>query len=341
VGYQRSLYPETTVDFTYMTHIIVGAIQATPTGGVTTDFWVDNTNGPIMARTLSTRAHQAGRKALLMLGGAGYRTNLVSATSNTYRAAFVANLLRTMDDLGYDGIDVDWEPVLDSDKPQVLAFLRELRAARPNILLTFPISWVNANWGADPWYAQVAGLVDQLNVMSYQMADNWGGWVSWHSGALHGEGGNRPSSVASTARAYQAVGIPAAKLGIGIGAYGSCWRGVNGMYKSLDGTSATIVAHDNVMSFTNIMTQYYSSAAYQWDDAAKSGFLSFAAPTGPQGCTMVSFEDERSVAEKGAFVRNGGAGGAIVWTIQQGRLPNAPAGSQDPLLSATYRAMMQ
>lgn len=341
VGYQRALYPETSVDFTYMTHVLLGAIQATATGGVTTDFYVDNTNGPIMARNLSARAHQAGRKAILMLGGDGYRTNLYSATTNAYRATFVANLLKTMDDLGYDGIDVDWEPLYDSDKPQVLQFLKDLRAARPGILLTFPIGWVNANWGADSWYAQVAPVVDQLNVMSYGMADNWGGWVSWHQGALYGEAGNHPSSVASTIRAYQTVGIPAAKLGIGVGAYGSCWRPVSSTLQPLDGTSASVVASDNSMSYANIMSQYYASGAYRWDDVAKSGYLSFAAPTGPQQCTMVSYEDERSVSAKGSYVKGAGVGGAIVWTIGQGHLPTASSDAQDPLLRSLYTAMMQ
>jgi chitinase len=244
-----------------------------------------------------------------------------------------------MDALGYDGLDVDWEPLYDADKPQVLQFLKDLRAARPGVLLTFPIGWANANWGADPWYAQVAPLVDQLNVMSYEMADNWGGWTSWHSAALHGEGGSHPSSIASTARAYLATGIPAAKLGIGLGFYGSCWRGVSAMGVPLDGTAARVAASDNVMSYATIVSQYYTPGAYRWDATARMGYLSFAAPTGPAQCTMVSYEDPQSVTEKGAFVRAQGLGGAIVWTINQGHLPTAPAGQRDPLLRAAYTAI--
>src|SRR5262249_48911072 len=154
----------------------------------------------------SSRAHQAGRKGVLMLGGAGYHNLLLSATSSANLSAFVANLLSTMSNLGYDGIDVDWEPLFDSDKAQVLQFLTSLRAARPGMLITFPVGWVNANWGADPWFAQVAPLVDQFNMMTYQMADNWGGWVSWHQAALYGQAGNHPSSVSSSAQAYVAAG---------------------------------------------------------------------------------------------------------------------------------------
>jgi chitinase len=340
VGYQRSLYPESAIDFSVLTHIFVGAIEPTSNGGVTTDFWIDNTNGPIMARNISTRAHQYGRKAVLMLGGAGYRNALLSATSPTNIATFVNNLVNTMTSLGYDGIDVDWEPVLDSDKPVLLDLFRRLRAARPSMILTMPVMWINSNWETvDPWYAQVAGVVDQINIMSYGMADNWNGWQSWHQGALFGEGATHPSSVSSSASAYVVAGVPSQKVGIGLGFYGSCWRGTSTMLQTLSLT-AGVVASDNVMSYTNIMNQYYSSAAYRWDATAKAGYLAYSVPTGPQQCTMISYENAQSLAEKGSYVKSANLGGAIVWTINQGHMPTAPVGQKDPLLTAAYNAIV-
>jgi chitinase len=341
VGYQRSLYPETSVDFTYMTHVAVGAIQATSTGGVTKDFYIDNTNGPIMAKNLSARAHSFGRKAILMLGGAGYRNNLVSATSNTYRATFVANLLATMDQLGYDGIDVDWEPVLDSDKPQLLQFLKDLRAARPSMIITFPVMWANTNFPSDvdAWYGQAAAVVDRVNIMSYDMAGNWGGWTSWHGAALYGEGSNHPSSISGSVNAYKAAGVPAAKLGFGVGAYGNCWRGPTTILQSL-ASGQDVVASDNTMSYVNIMSQYYNSSAYRWDATGHMGYLSFASATGPAGCTLVSYDNPQSLADKGAYGKAQGLGGAIMWTINQQYFPSAAAGQRDPLLQALYTAMV-
>ncbi|HEX5830373.1 MAG TPA: hypothetical protein VFY16_05280 [Gemmatimonadaceae bacterium] len=62
------------------------------------------------------------------------------------------------DSLGYDGIDVDWEPINAEDRAPLLALLQELRAARPGMLLTIPVGWVNTNFAGtvDSWYAQVA-----------------------------------------------------------------------------------------------------------------------------------------------------------------------------------------
>ncbi len=336
VGYQRGLYPESAIDFSLLTHIFVGAIEPTANGGLETHFFIDNVNGPAMARTISTRAHAAGRKAILMLGGDGYRTALLSATSSANMPTFVNNLLATLTSLGYDGLDIDWEPIEVADQPIVLDLMRRLRTARPGIILTIPVAWAPP---ASAWYAQVATLADQINIMSYGMADNWGGWDSWHQAALFGETSTRPTSVSKSVKMYQAVGVPSNKIGIGMGFYGSCWRGTNTMGVPLV-AGVGVVAGDNTMSYTNIMSSYYSAAAYRWDATAKAGYLSFAAQTGPAGCTMISYEDPQAIAEKGAYVKSAGLGGTIIWTINQGYLPNAAVGSRDPLLKAAYNSIV-
>jgi chitinase len=338
VGYQRSQYPENQIDMSLLTHIIVGAMNPTSSGGVTTDFFIDATNGPLVAKTISARAHAAGRKAILMLGGSGQLGNYQGATSAANINKFVTNLVTTMDNLGYDGIDVDWEPVNDADKPAALSLLQKLRAARPTMIITMPITWVGYNQAADPWYAQVAAIVDQMNIMSYEMAGAWSGWVSWHSAALYGQGADHPSSISGNITQYTKLGIPASRIGIGLGFYGDCWRGPTA---PLQAVGSGVVSGDNTMTYANIMASYYTAAAYHWDANARMGYLSFATQTGPQGCTFVSYEDEASIAEKGAYVKSAGVGGAIIWTINQGRIASAPAGSQDPLLKAAYNSITQ
>ena len=51
-----------------------------------------------------------------------------------------------MTSLGYDGIDVDWEPLEVADKPKMLDLLKRLRAARPGMILSTPVGWINPNW---------------------------------------------------------------------------------------------------------------------------------------------------------------------------------------------------
>ena len=338
VGYQRALQPPAEVDFSILTHLFVGRLVPTSTGGVLTHFDITTSEGPAFAREMSTRAHQAGRQAVLMLGGAGEHDAFVGAASSANRARFVATLLATMDSLGYDGIDVDWEPINAEDRAPLLALLQELRAARPGMLLTIPVGWVNTNFAGsvDAWYAQVAQVVDQMNVMTYSMSGAYGGWVSWHTSALLDAQSNHPSSVQSSAARYVAVGVPPAKLGIGLPFYGQCWRGPTGPRQDV---GSGIVAEDNTMSYRNIVANY-GFATRQWDDVAKAAYLSFPSATGPQGCTFITYEDAQSATEKGAYVRSAGLGGAIVWTIAQGHLPATTAGDRDPVLRAAYEAIV-
>lgn len=339
VGYQRDLYPEQTIDFTNLTHITVGRIRPTVTGGLITDFDIDAINGPAMARTISARAHQANRKALLMLGGAGEHDGFVGAASSANRAAFVQKLLWVMSDLGYDGLDVDWEPIDAVDQAPLLALLTDLRSARPGIILTIPVGWVNTNFPAiDPWYVRVASVVDQMNIMTYEMAGNWGGWTSWYSAALFDAQPTHPSSIAASAAAYKSAGIATSKLGIGVPFYGTCWRNVIAPRLTL-GSGADVYASDNDMSYTNIMSLYYVAAARSWDPVAQVPYLSYLTAKGPNNCNFISYDDPQSVAAKGNFVKANGYGGAIIWTLAQGHLPTAAAGQQDPLLTALYGAI--
>ncbi|MCE9579934.1 MAG: glycoside hydrolase family 18 protein [Deltaproteobacteria bacterium] len=340
VGYQRDLYPPAAVDFASLTHLIVGRVTPTATGGLTTTFDIDATQGPAMAIDLADRAHAAHVKAVLMVGGAGEHDGWVGAASAAHRAAFVQALLDAMDAYHYDGVDLDWEPIEAADEAPLTALVHDLRAARPGMIITMPLGWVNANFpDVSAVYAQLAPDLDQLNLMSYSMADGWEGWSTWHSSALAGQGGTTPSSVSSSLEAYVAGGVPAAKLGAGIGFYGSCWTGgATGPGQSPNGSG--VVASDNEMSFAAIMNTYYQQAAYHYDTAADAPYLAWAGGHGPRGCTFLSYEDERSIAAKGAFVRAHGYGGAMIWTINQGYRAGAPAGQRNTVLSATAAAVL-
>ena len=292
-----------------------------------------------MAKDLVTRAHTAGRKAILMIGGAGEHAGWVGAASAANRAGFVTRLLAARDAYKADGFDLDWEPIEAGDQANFVALAKAIRAAWPAAILTVPAGWVTMNAPTvDPTWVELAKTVDQVNLMTYGMAGAWGGWQSWHSSALLGESSSMPSSVDVSVKNYVKAGVPAAKLGVGIGFYGSCWRGVSAVRLPIGG--ASIVADDGTMSFSRIMASYYDAAAYHYDAAAKAPWLGFATGKGPSACTLVTYEDETSVADKGKYVKDNALGGTIIWTIGQGHVSTAPAGSKDPLLTAVKKAFL-
>jgi chitinase len=336
VGYERDLYPIEAVDFGALTHLMVGRVRPLADGTVTRDFDIDDVNGPIWAQSAVNAAHAAGRKAILMVGGAGEIDGWRAAASQ-HRDALVTNLLAAMDEFGFDGLDLDWEPLEDIDHADFQALATELRADRPNMLMTVPVAWINTNFQtSDPWYGTITPLFDRINIMTYDMAGPWDGWQSWHNSALSGASPTTPSSVASSVTFYLTSGVTTSQLGVGSAFYGYCWQGVTGPLQ--DGGT---FAGDATLPYATIIDGYYSPSVYQWDATASVPYLSSAAPLGAAACNFVSYEDEQSIAAKGFYVRSHHLGGVIIWTIAEGHLADRPPGQQDPLLEAVRTSFLR
>lgn len=286
-----------------------------------------------LATDLIAAAHANGVEAIASIGGSDSQASFQQATASTTVASFASHLAALLD-AGYDGIDIDWEPLDKSDEAAVIDIANRVRQAKPGALFTIPIGAINVNLGADlTGYPAIAAAYDQLNIMSYGQAGTWSGWKSWHSSALYQTDSATPTSIDSTVKLYLAAKVPAAKLGIGIGFYGLCYTSpVTGPDQALGGS--TIAANDGTMSYANIVTEYASTSARKWDDLAKVPYLSFSSPHAPDNCTYISYDDEQSIAEKGAYVKAQGLGGVIEWELNEGYLAGAAKGARNPLLDA-------
>lgn len=342
--YWRS-YPPEAVDMSTMTHFIFGryapGLGSLP-GGQAGELMEGAMNAHSEVEdVLIAKAHAAGTKAIMMIGGELDGPGFMAATADpVIRARFIKNILDKAEQKNYDGVDIDWEEELDTElgRSQALALLRELRTAaqqRPRYQATpFEISWpgfwVNVNPGQShitPWIAEVAQAVDRFNLMTYSMTGNWG-WKSWHHSPLFGEASEHPTSVASTVQAYLDAGVPRAKLGIGVGLYGAYFNyPVTGPRQSL----ADMQGQDNNGDWMNSLNRLLEEnafaqpgATYHWDEIAKQSYISYSQPwwrSDDAPVTYLSYEDERSIAEKGKWVREQGLGGTLVWTINYGYHP--------------------
>ena len=328
-------YPISEIEWSGLTHIAMAFYLPKPDGSMTLDG-----GNPQLATDLIAAAHLHGVKAIASIGGADSQSGFQQASTSGSVATFAANLVSLLTTTGYDGIDIDWEPMDKTDEPAVIDIANRIRKAKPGALMTIPIGAINVNLGADlSGFPAIAAVYDQLNIMSYGMAGAWSGWKSWHSSALYHTDSATPMSIDSTVKLYLAASVPAAKLGIGIGFYGLCYSSpVTAPDQALNG--ATLVAGDDAISYAKIMTSYYSASARQWDALARVPYLSFASPHAPDGCTYISYDDEQSIAEKGAYVKAKGLGGVIQWELNEGYLSSAAAGQRNPLLSAIHDSVL-
>jgi chitinase len=318
VGYQRDMLPPENIYWDGITHIAMGAATANADGTLNTGFYIDDTNGPALARQISTLAHAHNKKAILMLGGAGNGAAIHSAVSN-HRAAFIANIVSAMDSLGYDGVDLDWED--DVDWALFETFAKELRLAAPGKIITLPGGAINSNYQTvDPLVVRVTKYVDQFNLMTYYPATAWAGdgWYSWHNSPLKGAKSTTPVSIEDSLARYNASGVPKEKMGMGVGFYAIGYKGgITGPNQPT--TSGMIVGGDNAYPLSEL---YGTGGAYDeqyrhWDSDALEPYLSLPRPDS-FGAKYISFEDEQSLKAKGAFTRENGYGGIIIWTINEG-----------------------
>jgi chitinase len=341
VGYLADQMPIEAIDWTSLTHVAGGIITPNPDGSLNFS-GLDATKRALLIQ----KAHQNKRKVLAMIGGENTGPDWMTASSGATRATFLANLEKLVKVEGFDGLDLDWEPLEVVQQPVLLELTKDLRKALPNALLTFPADGAdNANFPADrTFFATLAPFLDQINAMTYGMSGAYDGWKTWHSSPLYPSGDSAaPTSIDLSVKDFLKAGIPAAKLGIGIGFYGQCYG--NPATKPLEDTTgirpdgARIVAGDNALSYANIVKSYEPLGTKHWDATARVPYLSFPVPNGVKGCTYLSYENERSILEKGQFAKNLGLGGAIIWNINEGYLPGqTPA---NPLLDATKRAFLE
>jgi chitinase len=317
VGYQRDLMPANDIQWAAMTHIVVGPVNPNSDGTLDTSFDINDAAGPKMAKNLAAKAKAHGVLPMLMIGGAGEHDQFRAAAQN-HLATLIDNLVSTMRDLGFRGLDLDWEPINSSDQKYVGRLVDGVRDRLPNAVLTMPVMWVTKTFPHVPsFYGTIAKKLDRISIMTYGMAGPWDGWKTWHSSALTGASAKMPSAVDLNVASFRKAGVPRAKLGVGIGFYGTCWTGgVTGPRQAIG--NSTVSADDNAMSYTKIMSSYYEKSAYHYDTKAKVPYLGFSAPHGPQNCTYVSYENTRSVKAKAKWARARGLGALIVWTVNQG-----------------------
>lgn len=278
---------------------------------------------------LTQRAHAAGKKVLLSLGG--YTDSLgfsPMAGNSTARAKFVATLTALCLTNHYDGADLDWEyPENTTDRQNLTLLVQDIRAywklAAPNLMLTMTIN-------ADDWrgkYFDVATLhplLDWIGVMTYCYYGSWAG-MSGHNAPLYSNPLDplAAGSIDQSIRQYfhDQRGVPYNKLVSGIPFYGLAFTGTTQLYKPAAG--------GNACEYTVASTLNYT---YNWDSVSQVPYL-----TSPlNGGTIVTFDDPVSVRLKCQYAKAQGLAGVMIWELSQDLLS---IGNQ-PLLSAVGSEML-
>jgi chitinase len=283
------------------------------------------------------KAKRPGLKVLISLGGWTWSRGFASAARPENRAAFVASCvdayirgnLPAFDAAGgagaaagvFDGFDIDWEyPAAcgltcggseDTDNFTALLaeFRRQLDAVRPGLVLSAAVGG-----GVDKIRVtrpeQYQASVDYINVMTYDFHGGWEAKTNFHSALFNSPtdpatGDARYYNTNDAIQAFLDRGVAAAKLNLGVASYGRGWTNVgstgNGLYQG--GTTAPGSLEPGIESYRVLKTLAYPTYV---DTVAKARWIY-------NGSTFWSFDNPTTLADKMAYAKVQGLGGAFLW----------------------------
>lgn len=234
-------YPPASVPANTLSHILYAFARPLENGDVLlTDTWSDtdkhydgdkwgepgtNLYGNFKQFNLRKRKERK-LKLLLSVGGWTLSTNFPAVASNpTNRAKFIQACLDHIENLGLDGIDIDWEyPKSMQEGEDFYLLLKELRVALTHLqrkkgdkspyLLTIACPCGSSNYSLMP-IGKYAQVLDFFNLMAYDFAGAWDS-TTGHQAKLYG---SEPSCERAVTD-YIAKGAKPGQLILGIPLYG-------------------------------------------------------------------------------------------------------------------------
>lgn len=318
-------------DWEMLTHVVHFASEINPSTGTLTD--TGNSIGAIKRQKAIALAHSKNRPILFSVV-AWENIHKPVLADPLKRQALIDSLLARLDE-GYDGLDIDLEPIVSwgqTANADYELFINALHAAMQQktsaLLQRPPLLAVAADYRAKTVLSHLHTKIDQINIMFYNMATH-NEAITWHDAALYDGGktypstGGKVSSVDGYIKQLLDAGVPRDKLGLGMSFEIRIWKGGSGT--ATGGATAPFQTWTSVPqewttgtpleSYAQLMDNRYQQSQYRWDDVAKMGYLSIDAENDADD-QFVSFNDPRAVAEKIQYVKKMQLGGAMIWHLQ-------------------------
>jgi chitinase len=300
---------------------------------------VDGGTGCINAfRRLQATKH-SNLKIILSIGGGTATEIFNEVTVDATRLQKLADTARTLvDDLGMNGIDIDWE--YPSNEPQSLQYYRlieRLRTALPSPRYLVTIAVPAGAWALrhmNP--GEVSKHVDMINLMAYDFVGPFPGVTkSGHHARLRSSEGGQNRSVIERISGETAIsfllrqGVPREKIILGLPLYGRSFIGANGPEQGFHGHGG----RDGIIEFRHLLQTQSGQAnggggpSHEASDDAITSVppsenfdpdLVAAWRVGPNtnnGGEFITYDNDKSVRAKAEFVKDQGLGGLFYWHI--------------------------
>nr|UDL18262.1 chitinase-like protein [Bemisia tabaci] len=249
------------------------------------------------------------------------------------RNTLINEIDRIMNLYQFDGVDIDWEyPVTGGategkpeDKGNYVTFLRELRAklGANRLISIAAAAGQEAFAGFD--VPNLLKHVDWIGVMSYDFFgawdSQWGAFVGPNSPLKHAAptGYSGKLNVDWAIKQYECNGNDPAKIVMGVPFYGRFWHQTSPgkdpnypLYRTAERLNNG--SYGGSAPYWEVLNEWHlnENSAFQKNWDARS-----STPWATDGKLVLSYENERSIAEKIKYANEHNLGGVMIWSVDQ------------------------